>query len=50
MRLVQKMKEPLSTCVTKLTSEDMLNVNLTYGCTVSLKRTLDQMKKNDLMA
>ena len=33
--------------VNKMTLEKILNINLTYGCVMSLSRTIAQMKKNE---
>lgn len=38
-------EQPLGQRVTKLKSGDMLNVNVTYGCLLSLNKALQEMKE-----
>jgi hypothetical protein len=33
--------------VSKIKSDDMLNINVTYGCVLSLSKTIEQIKKNE---
>jgi hypothetical protein len=34
----------------KLKSADMLNINLTYGCLLSLSKTIEQLKQDELVS
>ena len=47
MQFSVSQEKPVSQSETCITSVDMLDINLTYGCILSIQDTLDLIKKDE---